>query len=101
MLRILHLSHATCSVLVEDLKGYDVLLSAPGAGPSKGGAVGSGPLAAMLDHAMEEMFVPWLEGTRYPESESKNLVELYAGLLSRFTRYHVRLLHWKIPSKLT
>lgn len=43
----------------------------------------------MLDHAMEEMFVPWLEGNRYLESENKNLVELYAGLLSRFTRYHV------------
>jgi hypothetical protein len=43
----------------------------------------------MLDHALEEMFVPWLEGTRYLESESKNLVELYGGLLSRFTRYHV------------
>ena len=43
----------------------------------------------MLDHAMEEMFVPWLEGSRYLESENKNLVELYAGLLSRFTRYHV------------
>lgn len=46
----------------------------------------------MLDHAMEEMFVPWLEGSRYLESESKNLVELFAGLLSRFTRYHVCLL---------
>jgi hypothetical protein len=40
---------------------------------------------------MEEMFVPWLEGSRYLENENKNLVELYAGLLSRFTRYHVRL----------
>jgi len=38
---------------------------------------------------MDEIFVPWIEGTRYLESESKNLVELYAGLLSRFTRYHV------------
>lgn len=37
------------------------------------------------------MYVPWLEGTRYLECESKNLVELYAGLLSRFTRYHVSL----------
>ena len=45
----------------------------------------------MLDRIMEEMFVPWLEGTRYLETESKNLVELYAGLLSRFTRYHVRV----------
>ena len=43
----------------------------------------------MLDQSLEEMFIPWLEGSRYLDSESKNLVELYAGLLSRFTRYHV------------
>ncbi len=52
----------------------------------------------MLDHAMEEMFVPWLEGTRYLESESKNLVELYAGLLSRFSRYHVRQTFFDRPA---
>jgi hypothetical protein len=77
---------------VEDLKQYDISLSTSGstsAGSSKGGNGAGGPLAAMLDHALEEMFVPWLEGTRYLESESKNLVELYGGLLSRFARYHV------------
>lgn len=80
---------------MEDLKGYDAILSAPqsASGPSKGpvgGMAGStGPLTTLLDHAMEEIFVPWLEGTRYLDSESKNLVELYGGLLSRFARYHV------------
>lgn len=69
---------------------YDATLSTTGS--VKGPATpGTGPLGAMLDHAMEEMFVPWLEGSRYLESENKNLVELYAGLLSRFTRYHVSL----------
>lgn len=56
---------------------------------NSGSGSGSGPLASMLEHALEEMFVPWLEGNRYLESESKNLVELYGGLLSRFARYHV------------
>lgn len=94
-MRILNLTHAGISALVEDLKGYDAILSAPGsaAGPSKGpvgGMAGSaGPLTTLLDHSMEEIFVPWLEGTRYLDSESKNLVELYGGLLSRFARYHV------------
>ena len=87
---MLNLCHTTCSALVDDLKGYDVSLGTSTDGSSKGGVAASGPLAVMLEHAMEEMFVPWLEGTRYLESESKNLVELYAGLLSRFTRYHVR-----------
>lgn len=77
-----------CSALLEDLKSYDSILGTPTAGPSKG-APGSTSLSAMIEAAMEEIFVPWLEGTRYLESESKNLVELYAGLLSRFTRYHV------------
>ena len=88
LLRILNLTHSLCSSLVEDLKTYDVQLNDPTAG--SGGQV-SGSLVVMLDQALEEMFVPWLEGTRYLDTESKNLVELYAGLLSRFARYHVRI----------
>ena len=79
-----------CVSLVDDLKKYDVELSASATGKIKAQTPGS--IASMLDHALEEMFVPWLEGTRYLDSESKNLIELYAGLLSRFTRYHVRVL---------
>ncbi|ORY27739.1 exocyst complex component Sec10-domain-containing protein [Naematelia encephala] len=100
MLRILHLTHSLCSALVEDLKSYDLQLSAPMASTTKGSAPSAGPLAGMLDQAMEEMFVPWLEGTRYLETESKNLVELYAGLLSRFTRYHETVLKAKPNSLL-
>ena len=98
VLRVLNMVHSNCATLVDDLKTYDSVLSNTTAGPSKGPLTSSsgsgssaGPLAAMLDHALEEIFVPWLEGTRYLESETKNLVELYAGLLARFTRYHVRL----------
>ncbi|WVF69874.1 hypothetical protein IAT40_004656 [Kwoniella sp. CBS 6097] len=99
VLRLLHLTHSTCATLVDDLKTYDLTLG----GPSKGGPTSTsagGPLANMLDHSLEEMFVPWLEGTRYLESESKNLVELYAGLLSRFTRYHETVLKAKPNSLL-
>ncbi|WVQ97920.1 hypothetical protein IAU59_005038 [Kwoniella sp. CBS 9459] len=96
VLRILHLTHSICSTLVDDLKSYDLTLG----GPSKGPTAAGGPLAMMLDHSLEEMFVPWLEGTRYLESESKNLVELYAGLLSRFTRYHETVLKAKPNSLL-
>lgn len=90
VLRILSMAHSMCVSLLEELKTYDVILAAPIGGTSRGSG-GTGPLAAMLDHSMEEIFVPWLEGSRYLESESKNLVELFAGLLSRFTRYHVRI----------
>lgn len=118
VLRILNLCHSNCSTLVDDLRSYDLALSTgstsstgqsmptAGTGPSasnKGsagtGAGAGGPLSNMLDHALEEMFVPWLEGSRYLESESKNLVELYGGLLSRFTRYHVSYFLLETPRR--
>lgn len=91
-LRILYLAHSMCAALVEDLKSYEGTLGVGTAGPSKLADTGTGPLAALLDQALEEIYVPWLEGSRYLDNESKNLVELYGGLLSRFTRYHVSLL---------
>ncbi|WVO14134.1 hypothetical protein L204_101765 [Cryptococcus depauperatus] len=107
VLRILHLAHSICSSLVEDLKAFDSILAAPSiktplAASSNSNNWGNGPgmLSAFLDHALEELYVPWLEGNRYMESESKNLVELYAGLLSRFTRYHETVLHAKPNSLL-
>lgn len=93
------MTHSLCTALVEDLKAYDFSLGgsiATGTGSSSSnknsnpGAVNGTPLAAMLDRALEEMFVPWLEGSRYLESESKALVEAYAALMTRFTKYHVR-----------
>ncbi|ODO08976.1 hypothetical protein I350_02568 [Cryptococcus amylolentus CBS 6273] len=113
LLRILHLTHTICSALVDDLKAYDGVLTSPlgprssldagsssGGGEGSGKGAGAGTLSAYLDRALEEMYVPWLEGSRYLESESKNLVELYAGLLSRFTRYHETVLEAKPNSLL-
>ena len=104
VLRLLQLTHSTCASLIEDLKVYDFTLGGSSSSSSKAASVGAsstGPLATMLDQAMEEMFVPWLEGTRYVQSESKNLVELYAGLLSRFTRYHVSPWPQEVGKQLT
>ncbi|KIR57631.1 exocyst complex component protein [Cryptococcus bacillisporus CA1873] len=102
ILRVLHLTHSICSSLVEDLKTYDSTLTTPPASSSRvpAPAGSGGSLSAFLDRALEEMYVPWLEGTRYLECESKNLVELYAGLLSRFTRYHETVLQAKPNSLL-
>lgn len=99
-LRTLSLTHSMCASLVEDLKGYEGSLGVGVAGPSKPADTVTGPLAALLDQALEEIYVPWLEGTRYLDSESKNLVELYGGLLSRFTRYHEMVLKAKPNSLL-
>lgn len=86
-----------CAALVEDLKAYEGTLS----GLSRSSKLdAAGPLSVTLDQALTEMFIPWIGGTHYLDSESKNLVELYTGLLSRFTRYHEKILKAKPNSLL-
>jgi len=102
-LRVLQLVHLQTSILVEDLKSYDVPSTTPrspaqnvgfsrpfarasSAGP---GSAGASAISSILETAMEELFVPYTEGQRYLERECKNLTELYSGYLSVFSRYHV------------
>lgn len=103
-LRILQLVHMQISALVEDLKEYELTTSvsrspveATGirrsvsglASSSSTSNISSVSLTTMLETAMEELFVPYTEGMRYLERETKNLGELYMSYLGRFTRYHV------------
>jgi hypothetical protein len=97
-LRVLQLIHSQTSVLVEDLKSYDIPSTMPRSPVQNMGlsAIGSVPggtsstaISSILETAMEELFVPYTEGQRYLERESKSLTELYLGYLSAFTRYHV------------
>ncbi|KAF8917823.1 exocyst complex component Sec10-like protein [Mucidula mucida] len=102
-LRILQLVHVQASVLVEDLKAYELPAVSTRA-PYEAGEIrrsimspttsaGSGPsttVSTMLETAMEELFVPYTEGQRYLERESRSLGALFAGLLTAFTRYHER-----------
>lgn len=101
MLKMVH--HRT-SLLVEDLKTYELpstiprspletsefrksLTSTPSAATPAAASV-----SAMLETAMEELFVPYTEGQRYMEREGRSLTELYGSFLTTFTRYHVRIL---------
>ena len=113
-LRILQLTHAQTSLLVEDLKGYDVPSVTPrspaqnigfsrslaGASSATTSGAASTAISSILETAMEELFVPYTEGQRYLERESKNLAELYSGYLSTFARYHVGVI-LLLPSPLT
>lgn len=105
-LRVLHLVHVQVSTLVEDLKEFELTASAPrspsevaelrrsviGLTPSASSTnLSTVSLSSMLETSMEELFVPYTEGNRYLERESKNLGELYMAYLQRFARYHVRL----------
>ncbi|GAB1523618.1 Exocyst complex component 5 [Rhizoctonia solani] len=98
-LRMLNMAHIQTSALVEDLKQFDlsttITRSNPAPAPvdplAASGSAGAGaaaPFGPMLDTAMEEIFVPHTEGTKYLERESKSLGEMYLNLLLRFTKYH-------------
>lgn len=101
-LRLLQMVHIQASSLVEDLKAHElphVLPRTPyeatefrrsitGSMPTT--ASTSAAISTMLETAMEELFIPYTEGQRYLERESKSLASLYINLLANFTRYHVR-----------
>lgn len=103
-LRILQLIHVQTSALVEDLKTNELQLAAPRASsdstefrrslsstPAAIAGQGTVAVSVMLESAMEELFVPYTEGQRYLDRESKCLASLYARRLTPFARYHVSL----------
>ncbi|PWN48937.1 exocyst complex component Sec10 [Violaceomyces palustris] len=116
-LRALHMARSNALSLVNDLKMYDFrgvgisasstsapsgshitngiselgslsLIGSDGAGAASAAHSGGSPLAVMLDQAVEELFVPYMEGIRYLDRESKSLADLYNGFLARFISYH-------------
>jgi hypothetical protein len=58
-------------------------------------AAGTSALGVMLDQAVEELFVPYMEGVKYLERESRSLTELFAAYLLRFSNYHRAAHHTK------
>lgn len=103
-LRMLQLVHAQAALLVEDLKAYELPTTSARSTADTSSAVevrsisvtaaqGSNTsITAMLETAMEELFIRDIEGIRYLERESKSLTHLYVSLLSPFARYHVSYL---------
>ncbi|KAI0663197.1 exocyst complex protein [Cubamyces menziesii] len=104
-LRILQLVHQQTSVLVEDLKAYELPSVVPRSpidanefdrtvkgmpASAASNTATAATISTMLETAMEELFVPYTEGQRYLEKESRSLGELYANYLAKFTRYHER-----------
>ncbi|KAF8969479.1 exocyst complex protein [Flammula alnicola] len=100
-LRVLQLVHFQASTLVEDLKAHELphmssrtpyeatefRRSLTGSAPVTG-STPSTAISTMLETAMEELFVPYTEGQRYMERETKSLITLYGNLLANFARYH-------------
>lgn len=107
-LRVLYLARASTHSLVEDLKALDFFRSSSSglstASPSVEAASMSGvsvlsgssmpatganaaAVSLLLDLALAELFTPYID--KYVEKEQKNLTELYAGFLVKFTKWHV------------
>ncbi|KAK7060456.1 Exocyst complex component 5 [Paramarasmius palmivorus] len=95
-LRVLQLVHVQAAALVEDLKTYELSTSRTTydksltSGAAAAGTTTHATMTMMLETAMEELFVPYTEGQRYLERESRSLGTLYSGLLVNFTRYHAK-----------
>lgn len=66
-----------------------------GSGSAAAAAAGASALGVMLDQSVEELFVPYMEGVKYLERESRSLTELYAAYLLRFSTYHRATHHTK------
>lgn len=93
---MLQLAHVQTSKLVEDLKAYDFSSIVTSRTATELGshdhAMTSNPTVAigtMLENAMEELFIPYSEGAKYIDKETRTLSELFSALLERFTKYHV------------
>jgi hypothetical protein len=56
--------------------------------PAQGSSVA---ISTMLDASMDELFIPYTEGSRYLEKETKCLAELYMLNLYPFSRWHVSI----------
>ncbi|KAH8689194.1 exocyst complex component Sec10-like protein [Talaromyces proteolyticus] len=80
-LRSLQSSRGYLNTLVDDLKAHG-LTEAPDSIASQ--------TAILLDQQLEDLFVPYFVGSSYIERERKNLEELYASLLFKFTAFHSR-----------
>ncbi|PWN33920.1 exocyst complex component Sec10 [Meira miltonrushii] len=59
-----------------------------GSGSGGGASAGGSSLGIVLDQAVEELFVPYMDGLKYLERESRSLTELYATFLLHFSNYH-------------
>src|SRR3984957_13733401 len=96
-LRILQLVHIQTSILIEDLKAHELpstslrsqeTTESRRAVTSTGAPSSASAVSTVLETAMEELFVPYTEGQRYLERESRSLGTLYSNLLMNFTKYH-------------
>lgn len=80
-LRVLQSSRGALASLVDDLKGIRYK-----------GIQGVEPMSSItgtLDQNLDDLFVPYLENSRYIDREIKSVQELYSSLLYKYNGFHV------------
>jgi exocyst complex component 5 len=80
-LRILQSSRGALASLVDDLKGIKY--------KSIQAVESMSSITGTLDHNLDELFVPYLENSRYIDREIKSLQELYSSFLYKYNGFHV------------
>ncbi|EMR11691.1 hypothetical protein PNEG_00127 [Pneumocystis murina B123] len=84
-LRVLQATHSSLTDLVEDLKSFEqTSLSSDLSNEF------SGLASYALEQCLNDLFIPYLEGSRYIEKERKSLNELYSSFLCNFNLYHAQ-----------
>lgn len=79
-LRSLQAARGCINALVDDLKAH---------GLTEHPDPVSLQVSLTLDQQVDELFTPYLAGSSYIDSETRNLEELYSSLLFKFTIFHV------------
>ncbi len=78
-LRSLQAARGCINALVDDLKAH---------GLTEHPDPVSLQVSLTLDQQVDELFTPYLAGSSYIDSETRNLEELYSSLLFKFTIFH-------------
>ncbi|QSL64679.1 hypothetical protein MERGE_001981 [Pneumocystis wakefieldiae] len=84
-LRVLQVTHSSLTDLVEDLKSFEQTSLSSDLSNEY-----SGLASYTLEQCLNDLFIPYLEGSRYIEKERKSLNELYSSFLYNFNLYHTQ-----------
>ncbi|KAL9011480.1 MAG: hypothetical protein Q9173_003679 [Seirophora scorigena] len=80
-LRSLQAARSALSTLIDDLKMHGLTEHPEPISPQ---------ITLVLDQQFDDLFVPYFAGSSYIEREKRNLEELYASLLFKYTIFHSR-----------
>ncbi|WFD33662.1 Exocyst complex component 5 [Malassezia cuniculi] len=85
---ILGIGGGDADMIAGEAAAARVLLGDESASAAQLAAAGGSALGAMLDHAVDELFMPYLDSVKYIDRECRLLSSLCATALQRFVHWH-------------